>query len=319
MKIGFVTSTAEKLQYYFPTLAEPAFIPVEPPFTPDDQLAVNELRKNGYEVKPIVWGCPINTLGEFDLVVIRSPWDYMDSDENKTRFMQWVMSLEQTGIRVANPAKFMQWMLDKHYLRDLSEEGIAVISTQYYEKKSYLNLLEQFAKQGQFIVKPCVSAAGMGLYHIKSVEDAMRYQKEIDARMQTSSYMLQDFISEITLNGEWSLIFLGGKYSHSIHKMPGQNSILVHAERGGSLSFSNQPGQSIIDFANHAYNKVFAAFKKVMKNDWDNSLVLYLRLDVIETNSGPVLIECEGVEPELFFRAQPKSETVFCKGIASIL
>jgi hypothetical protein len=41
-RIGIVTCGAEKLADYFPTAAEPDFVPTEPPFTPDDQLLVAE-------------------------------------------------------------------------------------------------------------------------------------------------------------------------------------------------------------------------------------------------------------------------------------
>jgi hypothetical protein len=43
-RIGIVTSGAEKRVEYLPTAAEPGFVPTEPPFTPDDQLLVDELR-----------------------------------------------------------------------------------------------------------------------------------------------------------------------------------------------------------------------------------------------------------------------------------
>jgi hypothetical protein len=38
---------------------------------------------------------------------------------------------------------------------------------------------------------------------------------------------------------------------------------------------------------------------------------LYLRIDILETADGPRVSECEGVEPELFFRARPGSECRF--------
>ncbi len=44
LRIGIVTCGAEKLPDYFPTAAESEFVPTEPPFTPDDQLLVDELR-----------------------------------------------------------------------------------------------------------------------------------------------------------------------------------------------------------------------------------------------------------------------------------
>lgn len=317
MKIGFVTCAAEKLPYYFPTLAEPLFVPVEPPFTPDDQIAVDALRERHHEVHAIVWGSAIQSLQSFDLIIVRSPWDYMDSDENKSQFLQWLNDLESAGLCVANPMQFMQWMLDKHYLQHLGDAGVSVIPTQYYEKKSTLNLLEHFAERGQFVLKPCISAAGIGLFHIKTKEEALTYQEEINQRLQTCSYMLQDFIEEITTEGEWSLIFLGGKYSHALHKKPGPASILVHAERGGSLSFERQPAQYIVDFANAVYEKIFPAFSKATRVVCDPQLVLYLRLDIIDTKKGPVLIECEGVEPELFFRAKSGAEMMFCDVVTS--
>src|SRR5262245_29464116 len=139
MQIGFITCAGEKLVDYFPTLAEPQFVSSELPFTPDDQIAVNELRKNGFDVKAVVWNSPIDSLENFDLLIVRSHWDYADSDEAKSQFMQWIGDLEKAGLRVVNPAAFMQWLLDKHYLKHLYEEGIPVIPTNYYEKGSYLD------------------------------------------------------------------------------------------------------------------------------------------------------------------------------------
>jgi hypothetical protein len=42
-RIGIVTCGAENLADYFPTAAEPHFVPTEPHFTHDDQLLVDDL------------------------------------------------------------------------------------------------------------------------------------------------------------------------------------------------------------------------------------------------------------------------------------
>jgi len=319
MKIGFVTCSAEKLSTYFPTLIEPHFVPVESCFTPDDQIAVNELRKQGYQVDPIIWGQSIASLPHFDLVIVRSPWDYMDNPENKQQFLTWIADLEQSGTRISNPVSFMLWMLDKHYLRDLQTENVQIIPTQYYEKGAHLNLASYFSKNGPFVLKPCISAAGIGLFYISTIEEALHYQKEMNQQLQQSSYMLQPFVNEIMTAGEWSLIFLGGKYSHAVHKKPGNNSILVHAERGGSLSFPVEPSSSLIHFANDAYVKIFSAFRKTIQSPFNDDTIIYLRLDIIETEQGPVVIECEGVEPELFFRAGAGSEKKFYEAVKKLL
>jgi hypothetical protein len=42
-------------------------------------------------------------------------------------------------------------------------------------------------------------------------------------------------------------------------------------------------------------------------------MLLYLRIDIIEIAAGALLSECEGVEPELFFRTRNGSATRFWK------
>lgn len=318
MKIGFVTCDPEKLKHYFPTLAEPDFVPTEPGITPDDQLAVNALRHEGHEVEAIIWGCPIESLKKFDLVIVRSPWDYMDNAVKTAAFMRWVNMLERSGVPVSNPLPFMQWSLDKHYLRDLQKNHVAVIPTEYYEVGSHLDLTTLFKQKGAFIIKPCLSAGGVGLFYIKTEEEAALYQAEVNKKLVQCAHMVQEFIPEICTQGEWSLIFLGGHYSHAVHKKPAAGSIFVHAERGGSLSLATQPSPEVIDFAKSVYAAILPAFKQATGLSCDPVQILYLRIDIIETARGPLLIECEGVEPELFFRASPRSEFKFSEAIASL-
>jgi glutathione synthase/RimK-type ligase-like ATP-grasp enzyme len=307
-KIGFVTCHPNKLKDYYPTIAEPSFLPTEPPFTPDDQLAVNTLRELNHTVEAIVWGCPIEQLKQFDIVIVRSPWDYMDTTENRIAFMRWITALANAGITIFNPPKIMEWLFDKHYLDDFNKKGVSVIPTCYLSKNTELNLELEFKNRGgPFVLKPCISAAGIGLFFIDSPEAAIAKQTAFTERLKANDYMLQDFVPEIRTHGEWSLIFLGGEYSHAIHKKPGNGSILVHAEQGGSLNFKTKPSSHIIEFAKKVFSKL------------DHAPILYLRIDIIDTPQGSKLIECEGVEPELFFRAKPSSVNLFCNSISRLL
>lgn len=205
-------------------------------------------------------------------------------------------------------------MLDKHYLRDLAQLGASTIPTQYIEKNSSISLKKIFLEKGSFIAKPCISAAGFGLYHITTLEEADQYQLEIEQKIKTDAYMIQDFIPEIKTKGEWSLIYFNGKYSHAIQKKPANHSIFVHAERGGTLSFL-KASEDIIQFGNKMHKALQPAFALATRQKCDKNFILYLRIDIIETRNGPLLIECEGVEPELFFRARKGSEIDFCDAI----
>ncbi len=301
MHIGFVTCQESLLKNFFPTAAEPDFISPEPAYTPDDFIAVEDLRHHGHTVSPILWGTPPAALMEFDLIVIRSPWDYMDSTANKTNFFAWLSALEEAHLPVQNSPALMRWLYDKHYLQDFADRGVNIIPTRYVDAGSSLNLATTFAEEGAFVLKPCISAAGAGLFYIDSASTAEEQQLAFQQQLALADYMLQPFIPEITSNGEWSLIFFGGQYSHAILKKPAADSIMVHAERGGTLHFPVSPSPSLIDFAVHAHQQIPAEYK----------FILYLRVDVIESANGPLLVECEGVEPELFFRAHHGSEMNF--------
>lgn len=318
IKIGFITSSKDVLKIYFPTKEEPNLISTEPPFTPDDQIAVNCLR-NSYNIKveAVIWGTSVKDLKSFDAFVIRSPWDYMDSPESRHDFFNWVKELNNLNIKILNSYEILLWLLDKHYLKDFNNVGIKIISTNFIEKGKSINLKNIFKEKGPFIVKPCISAAGIGLRFIETIIDADKYQDEIQLELQNIGFMVQDFIKEIKTNGEWSLIFFDKEYSHAVLKKPSETGILVQGEYGGSIKFKEPPGY-IIDFAKNIVSKFNEAYK-LSKNENLKNGPLYLRIDVIESENGCMLSEMEGVEPELFFRAKEGSEKLFSEKLINSL
>ena len=319
MKIGFVTCQEAILAQLFPTTAEPDFISPEPLFTPDDYIAVTDLRAHGHDIRPIVWGTPPELLQDLDIIIVRSPWDYMDTSQKKTDFFSWLDQIEEAALPIANPILLMRWLLDKHYLRDFASLGIKIIPTHYYDAGSTLNLSAAFNDIGPLVLKQCISAGGKGLFFIDSQQAANKHQAELNQLLQTSAYMLQPFIPEITTHGEWSLIFFGKRYSHSILKTTADNSILIHAEHGGSLHFPVTPPAEVVNFANQVYQQMLPAFTLATGIACPEQHILYMRIDVIETKNGPVLVECEGVEPELFFRARSGSEIDFRLAIEALI
>ncbi len=318
MNIRFITCKESILGKYFPTVAEPDFIPCEPPFTPDDQLVVNALRDLGVTVKAVIWGEKnIQELKNSNLLVMRSPWDYMDTQELRLSFTNWLTYLKDNEIKTENNIDFMLWLINKQYLKDLEKEDIAIVPTEIINQHEKISLEEIFTNHGPFILKPCYSAAGKGLQFISSRNQAIEFDPKFKELIDQESYLLQPFIQEIKNNGEWSLIFINGNYSHAIHKKPGDGSILVQAEQGGSLNFI-EPPDSLIKHANETYFKILQAFKTKYPDENNNRYIpLYLRCDFIETKNQYLLSECEGVEPELFFRVKSSSAITFAKSLVS--
>ena len=79
----------------------------------------------GIELDHRVWSDPEVPWGEYDLVVVRSTWDYL---EHLDLFRAWLARVGALGI-LHNPARVIAWNLDKRYLLDLAAAGVPVIPT----------------------------------------------------------------------------------------------------------------------------------------------------------------------------------------------
>lgn len=303
-RFGFVTCSSEKLADYFPTIQEPNFLPTEPPFTPEDQLVVDSLRALGHAVEPVIWGTDPADLERFEMLVMRSPWDYMDSTRSRREFVAWLSALQRARIPIQNTPELMLWLSDKRYLLEFESRGVPIVETRFLPAGTSLESLQL---ERPSVFKPTVSGAGQGLFFVPN--QGVAPPAGLREALQENDYLLQPFVPEIRTTGEWSLIAINSRYSHAALKKPGKDSILVHAEQGGSLAFEEPP------------NPVRELAEKVLDalHSRTNHKPLYLRVDVIETSQGPLLSECEGVEPELFFRACPGSEMRFARALEEYL
>jgi glutathione synthase/RimK-type ligase-like ATP-grasp enzyme len=100
---------------------------------------------------------------------------------------------------------------------------------------------------------------------------------------------LQAFVPEIETQGEVSLVFIDGVFSHAVRKRPAPSDFRVQIDFGGSWE-PTIVGASLREFG----EGVLAAVSR----PW-----LYARIDVVEANQGPVLMELELIEPQLFLTA----------------
>jgi glutathione synthase/RimK-type ligase-like ATP-grasp enzyme len=204
----------------------------------------------------------------------------------------------------------MAWLTDKRYLKDLEAAGVPIVPSRIVCVNESVRLLDLYQAWGPLIVKPGISAAGAGLVFLESALAAEAFQVEFEDCCRRKSYLVQPFIPEIRTAGEWSLVYLGGVYSHAAHKLPAPGQILVHAEQGGSIRFDDPPPavRALGDAVIHALPQAFALNDRAHQVRFPP---LYMRIDVIDAERGPLVSECEGVEPELFFRAGAEIAPLF--------
>lgn len=265
----------------------------KPGLTPSDALLAGALREQSAEVVAVPWDA-IEPGREEGVVCLRSTWDYhLRWDE----FRDWVGRFAEPR-RLCNPAATVLWNADKLYLRDLALAGIALPRTRWVEpgaRPALAPVLEEWGVTDA-VLKPRVSATAFGT-HVVSRDGGIG---EADwPALERSGCLLQEFVPEIQTRGEISLVFLCGGFSHAMLKRPRDGDFRVQMDFGGSLETA-RPADRAVEFAETA---LAAAARP-----W-----LYARVDMVETESGPVLMELELIEPDLFFT--PGAAARLAKGL----
>ena len=90
----------------------------------DTRRLIAPLAAHGILATPAVWDDPDLDWARFDLVVVRSCWDYA---RRRREFLEWAGRVP----RLANPAPVLAWNTDKRYLSDLAARGIPGVPTEW--------------------------------------------------------------------------------------------------------------------------------------------------------------------------------------------
>ena len=266
-----------------------------PGLVEDDRVAVAALAAAGADVHAAVWDDPAVRWSDFDAVVVRSCWDYhLKTDA----FLEWIDRVEASGARLWNPPGVVRWNLEKTYLADLERRGVAVVPTVWLERGAEADLAAILAREGwrEAVVKPTVSLSAYETWRT-SGEGSARLAR----MLERGGAMVQPFVDEIAAEGEWSLVFFAGEYSHAVVKRPAEGDFRSQSEYGATKTVAEPPAH-LVDEA----RRVLAAV--------DGEL-LYARVDGVDRGGGLVLMELELIDPELYFLKVPDAADRFAAAL----
>ena len=236
----------------------------------------------------------------FDLVVIRSTWDYVP---RRAEFEAWTASVP----RLANPPAVVSWNATKTYLAILAEAGVPVVDTHFVEPGEH----PQFPQGTEFVVKPAEGAGSMGAGRFAAADDEAR--RHVEALHQAGrTVMVQPYIADVDTAGETALIYIDGVYSHAIRKGPMLPESQVHPldAEDDELFVTEEITARTPSVAEHDLAR--AALAAVPGNDG----LLYARVDLLPTPDGPLVGEIELIEPSLFLAFAPGSAERLASAIA---
>ncbi len=272
-----------------------------PELTPDDQAVARALAARGIAAAAVVWSAVPPDRISHDLVVIRSCWDY---HHRPGEFLAWVDALPARGVRVLNAPATLRRNAHKQYLLELAAAGAPVVPTELARAGTAITLAQiaRAFSTSDVVIKPAVSASA---FHTARVDarDAAGERLFRDA-VQARDMLVQPFVGAIT-EGELSLIFLGGAYSHAVIKRARAGDFRVQEEYGGRTE-RIEPRPAVIDEA-----------KKIL--EMFDSGTLYARMDGIDHDGRFVLAEAELIEPYLFLESSPGAVARFAGAIADKL
>lgn len=252
--------------------------------SPNDKLLIPPFQKQGFTVYAVPWEEKNISWKNFDLVILRSCWNYY---LEFAKFSSWLRSLHEKKVNLWNPLPAVLWNLKKTYLWEMQKRGITIVPSFLYKKEEY-NPEDILSKNQSeiFIVKPTIGASGYNLWKIKRADLKKKGKLIENLFKKTPEIIIQPFLEEITKEGEYSFIFLGGKYSHTVLKKPKRGEFRTN-ERFGAHVIKIFPSPFLLNQAQKIYHAIPFS-------------LLYARIDAICLKNILYLMELELIEPYLY-------------------
>ena len=192
------------------------------------------------------------------------------------------------------------------YQRHLAARGVATVPTVWLERGADADLGGLLAERGwaEAVVKPAISASARETW-VTSPSSGRTDQGRFRALLLAGDALVQPVVPEVRRTGEWSLIFLGGAFSHAMLKRPREGDFRVQEELGGS-ALREEPSPALVQQARQALAAAPAP-------------CLYARVDGVERDGRLVLMELELIEPVLYFGADPGAADRFAGACLDLL
>ncbi len=274
----------------------------QPLIARDDQTLADALSARGVVVTPIPW-TEIDPYAVIDSppVLLRSTWDY---HRVPTMFVSWLDALADSGRLTLNPPAVARDNVDKIYLQTLAAAGIAIPKTRWLARVDNDTLDRSMEEEGwdRAVLKPRIAATAYGTFLISR---GVALSDDDLAPARASGALLQEVVPEIAASGETSIVYAGRAFSHAVQKRAKDGEFRVQQDFGGRVEPAS-PSTALLSCA-----------ATVMTHVPDGCL--YARVDVVESSRGPLLMELELIEPELYFLIVPDAATRMADLIVNVL
>jgi len=269
----------------------------------EDQLLQTALEDKGLKVCKKDWADLSFDWTKTKSAIFRTTWNYFDRFDD---FFSWLNQTKNKTIFI-NSVEVINWNIDKHYLQYLAKNNINIAPTLFVEKGEKISLKQLFEKTNgrEAVIKPAISGAARHTYRINA-SNCSEFETVFQNLIKNECMLFQEFLNNITTQGEISLILIGGKYTHAVKKIAKKGDFRVQDDHGGSVEKYN-PTNLEITFAENCLKA--SPYQPI-----------YARIDIVyDNNNKPSLSELELIEPELWFRDCPKAAKLLAEEIFNLI
>jgi len=261
----------------------------------DEKLLESAFQYCGFEVSHVPWNDDLVQWRTYDAVLLRTTWNY---HLQPNKFARWLAKLDTLGVPIINSANLVRWNMHKGYLIALEKLGIPIVETLLIAKGGSVDLARVVEERGwtELVAKPAISATAYNTRRIAAPED---HQSFVDQLLRDDDVLLQPFIPEIQTDGELSVLYFGGTYSHSVVKRAKGEDFRVQSQFGGTATAVTLEA-GIRQQTDTIVGKI-------------EGPCLYARVDGVVRDGIFLLMELELIEPQLFIEEAPQSAALFAR------
>lgn len=249
----------------------------------DNELGelAERLREKGIGIQVTPWDGDVEW-DNFSMVLNKGPWDYFK------RLPDFLSFIRRAGdsTSVENSPETIVWNSNKSYLGDLARRNVPTVPTHFLYKahRGRIGELLRSMDQEDIVIKPAVASGAEGAFRTKAGDE--QAFAHINQLLRTGDVLVQPLIASVLQEGEYSLIFFDGEFSHAVRKTPADGDFRVQQHHGGAVE-NWMPTEQQLSTAKQAITVV-------------PGTPLYARVDLLMIDGLPVVTELELIEPDLF-------------------
>lgn len=246
----------------------------------------------GFKVEDVDWADDTIEWSDYRAVIIGTTWDYWDRPH---AYLETLEHIESKTL-LFNDADLVRWNSDKRYLKSFDPSSVRMIPTLWIDQVDQSAYNAAFDRLGSedLVFKRQVGAGADGQFRLSPSNSLPNMPHPM---------MVQPFLSNIQVEGEFSFIFIDGAFSHALLKQAKSGDYRIQSTYGGTET-PITPSENDLATAAHVLGTL-------------DKTPLYARVDMLRGDDGFLrLMELELIEPYLYPLEGPQLGPMMARAVA---